>query len=402
MNRVVARALLAAALGIGLGALEPGQAAIKVRQPILEEAPSSRASPGARGGGEESFFVGSVIFVRGAQIVAEVPGGAKERERLVVFDAGMRRAGTAIVLKSLDKGVFLLQPEGGFGVASGASLARESEIEAAARVIRANRLEPYQEFLEFYPDSPYRPRVARAMFRLAMTDGYPTFPGSVIEGRLTLAEAGGREGALGQVLVVLDRFIITRTDEKGRYRIEGVPKLKEPVRLRLRAKDPKFQGAEEVLVELPAGTFGEVTTEIPLKVTPTVLAGRVLDERGAPLPGAEVWTAPYSLEVLSDDEGRFRISRQKKLDAVGAAGAADEPLFGGEYEVYAYRKGYGVNRVTISAESYTENDVPPVRLGRQDPRQEEIPELGLEMEVYLQAGPAMAAAPQGAGPKLNP
>jgi len=402
MNRVRAWALLAAALGMGGGFFDSGQAAIKVRQPILEEAPAPRASGGVRRTGEESFFVGSVIFARGAQIVAEVPGGAKERERLVVFDGGMRRLGKAVVVKGLDQGVYLLQPEGGFGASPGASLARESETEAAARVIRENRMESYLEFIEFFPESQYRPRVAREMFRLAMTEGYPTFPGSVIEGKLSLAEAVGREVSLGQVLVVLDRFIIARTDDKGRFRIEGVPKLKETVRLRLRAKDPKFQAAQEVGVELPAAAFGEVAAEIPLKVTPTVLAGQVLDERGAPLPGAEVWTAPYSLEVLSDDEGRFRIFRRKKVDASGAASAADEPLFGGEYEVYAYRKGYGVDRATVSAESYAENAVPPVRLSRQDTRQEEVPGLGLELHSYLEVAPTALASPQGAGPKLNP
>lgn len=402
MKRVRVWKCLAAALGLAVGVGEVGQAAIKVRQPILEEAPSSGASRGARKGAEESFFVGSVIFARGAQVVAEIPGGARERERLVVFDAGMRRVGKAVVVKSLDQGVFLLQPEGGFGVSPGAPLARESEVEAAARVIRENRMGSYQEFVEFFPDSEYRPRVGREMFRLAMTDGYPTFPGSVIEGRLSLAESVGREVSMGQVLVVLDRFIIARTDDRGRFRIEGLPKLQEGVRLRLRAKDPKFQSAQEVTVELPADAFGEVSADIPLKVTPTILAGQVLDERGAPLPGAEVWTAPYSVEALSDDEGRFRISRRKKSDATGGTGVGDEPLFGGEYEVYAYRKGYGVGRAVVSAESYTENAVPAVRLSRQDARQEEIPGLGVELRAYLTASPTAVASPQGAGPKLNP
>jgi hypothetical protein len=90
------------------------------------------------------------------------------------------------------------------------------------------------------------------------------------------------------------------------------------------------------------------------------------------------------------------------VDATGAALAGDEPLFGGEFEVYAYRKGYGVDRVTISAESYAENSVPAVRLLRQDAREEEIPALGLTLRSYLEMGPTALAAPQGAGPKLNP
>jgi hypothetical protein len=346
--------------------------------------------------------VGSVIFARGAQVVAEVPGGAQERERLVVFDGGMRRRGVAVVLAALDKGVFLLQPQGGIGASPGDQLARESETEAAARVVQEHRAESYLEFLEFFPRSEYRSRVGRELFRLAMKQGYPTFPGSVVEGRITLAEGVGREIPLGQVFVLLDRFVVARTDERGRFRIEGIPKLDEAVALRLRVRDAKFQLSQEVTVELSAGSFQEVAAELPVRITPTVLAGQVLDERGAPLPGAEVWTAPYSMEVLTDAEGMFRISRRKRVDATGAALAGDEPLFGGEFEVYAYRKGYGVDRVAISAESYAENAVPAVRLLRQDAREEEIPALGLTLRSFLEIGPTALAAPQGAGPKLNP
>jgi hypothetical protein len=379
----------------------PAPAAIRVRQPLLEETPAGAAAPAGRPS-DEAFVVGSVIFARGAQVVAEVPGGARERERLVVFDAGMRRRGVAVVVAALDKGVFLLQPQGGVGASPGDQLARESETEAAARVVREHRAESYREFLEFFPRSEYRPRVGRELFRLAMKEGYPTFPGSVVEGRITLAESVGREVPLGQALVLLDRFVVARTDERGRFRIEGIPKLDEAVTLRLRVRDPKFQLSQEVTVNLPAGSFQEVAAELPVRITPTVLVGQVLDERGAPLPGAEVWTAPYSMEVLTDTEGMFRISRRKRVDATGAALAGDEPLFGGEFEVFAYRKGYGVDRVTISAESYAENAVPAVRLLRQDAREEEIPSLGLSLRSYLEMGPTALAAPQGAGPKLNP
>ncbi|MEW6488400.1 MAG: hypothetical protein AB1578_10890 [Thermodesulfobacteriota bacterium] len=379
----------------------PSPAAIRVRQPLLEETPAGAAAPAGRPS-DEAFFVGSVIFARGAQVVAEVPGGAQERERLVVFDGGMRRRGVAVVLAALDKGVFLLQPQGGIGASPGDQLARESETEAAARVVQEHRAESYLEFLEFFPRSEYRSRVGRELFRLAMKQGYPTFPGSVVEGRITLAEGVGREIPLGQVFVLLDRFVVARTDERGRFRIEGIPKLDEAVALRLRVRDAKFQLSQEVTVELSAGSFQEAAAELPVRITPTVLAGQVLDERGAPLPGAEVWTAPYSMEVLTDAEGMFRISRRKRVDATGAALAGDEPLFGGEFEVYAYRKGYGVDRVTISAESYAENSVPAVRLLRQDAREEEIPALGLTLRSYLEMGPTALAAPQGAGPKLNP
>lgn len=401
MRRLFHRLCLAAGAAALVCLAGPSPAAIRVRQPLLEEAPAGAAAPAGRPS-DEAFFVGSVIFARGAQVVAEVPGGARERERLVVFDGALRRRGIAVVMAALDKGVFLLQPQGGIGASPGDQLARESETEAAARVVQEHRAESYREFLELFPNSEYRPRVGRELFRLAMKEGYPTFPGSVVEGRIVLAEEVGREVPLGQVLVLLDRFVVARTDERGRFRIEGIPKLDEAVALRLRVRDAKFQMAHEVTVQVPAGSFQEVAAELPVRITPTVLAGQVLDERGAPLPGAEVWTAPYSLEVLTDGEGMFRISRRKRVDATGAAVAGDEPLFGGEFEVYAYRKGYGVDRVTISAESYAENAVPAIRLLRQDAREEEIPPLGLALRSYLDLGPAALAAPQGAGPKLNP
>jgi hypothetical protein len=369
---------------------------MKVRKPILEQAPARKAAPERIRRGREGFFVGDVIFSRGNQMVAEVPRGAREGERFIVYDARLRRRGKATALKALEEGIYLLRPIGSYRGASGNQLSRESETEAVSRVLRENDLAAYQEFLELFPDSVHRPRVSREMFRVGMRFDYPTFPGTVIEGRVRLAEEVDREISLAQVLVVLDRFIIARTDKRGRFRIEGVPKVEEPVQLKLRVKDPKFHAADEVVLDLPTGeAFEEIEVELPVSVTPTVLAGRVVDERGAPLPGVEVWTSPYSMEVLTDEQGEYQLSRRKKTGAQGA----DQPLFGGDYEVYAYRKGYNVERAIISAESYQENAVLPIRLLRQDPREEEVPELELDLAAFLKFSPT--ASTEGAGPKIN-
>jgi hypothetical protein len=401
MNVWSRRATLLPVLLVTLSGLaDDASAAVKIRKPILEEAGAAPtvARPVRE---DEGRFIGEVIFSRGGQVVAEIPGGATEGERMVLYDQGLRRLGKAVVSSSLEAGVFLLQPVGGFGVASGAHLARESELEAAARVLRANDFDQYREFVEIFPDSEYAPRVAREMFRIVMKGSYPTFPGTVIEGRIQLAESVGREVSLGQVMVVLDRFIIARTDEKGRFRIEGVPKLERSVTVGIRVKDPKLVMAEEETVDLPAEAFEEVQTDLSLKLTPTILAGQVIDEHGAPLPGVEVWTHPHSMEVLTDEEGMYRLSRRKKLDTDGGAGAADEPLFGGEYEVFAYRKGYGVERSTVSAESYRSNPVAAIRLLRQDLRQEAVPGLGVDLRNFVDAYPVATIAPSGTDPKIN-
>ncbi|MBI5015759.1 MAG: carboxypeptidase regulatory-like domain-containing protein [Deltaproteobacteria bacterium] len=398
-------ALLLPCLGLLAG---PAPAAIKVRTPGAEAAPAPAPSPAGAVSlpqprePERAYFIGSVIFARGSQIVAEVPAGAKERERFVVYDAGMRRRGQAIAVKGLDDGVFLLAPVGSFPIAAGDRLARESEAEAAYRILRDNRPEGYREFLEIFPESSYRPRIGRELFRLAVRSGYPTFPGIVVKGRLRLAEEVGREISLGQAEIVLDRFVIARTDEKGGFLIEGLPKLELPVTLKIRVKDPKFLVAKEVVVDLPAGQFSEVAVDLPVRLTPTVLTGRVLDERGAPLPGAEVWTDPYSMEALTDEDGAYRILRRKEIDAVGAISERDQPLFGGEYAVYAHRKGYSVDRVSLSAESFRENAVPPVRLARQDARGEEVPSLDIDLKAFLERPAGDLGAPSGSGPKLNP
>ena len=385
-------------LGLAISAVAhtpSSRAAMNISRPALE-----LPQPDTAEAQSEAGFAGRVIFVRGSQIVAEIDGGARDRERLIVYDSAFRRRGTAVVVKALDAGVFLLNPGGSLPLHQGDLLARESEAEAAARVFRENETGAYREFLELFPRSEHRPRVTRELFRLAMAD-YPTFPGSVIQGRIRLTESVGREISLDHAQIVLDRYVITRTEGDGRFRIEGLPKLREPVTLTLRVKDEKFQVSRRITVDLRSETVEELSVELPIQVTPTVLAGKVVDEHGAPLAAAEIWTHPYTMEVLTDDEGTYRISRRKKLESAVSALGSDEPAFGGEYEVYAYRRGYSVDRVAVSAESYRENPVPDVRLTRQDPWREEIPDLGLDLRAHVQLDSSAAAIPQGAGPKIN-
>lgn len=400
-----------------------GWAAMKVRVPGSEGgAPTTGSSPEGKassslspaqgasvpGGAslaesrqpEKAYLIGTVVFVAGSQIVVEIPEGAKDRERFVVFDSGMGRRGLATVSRGLDKGVFSLAPIGSFSVDVGDRLARESENEAAYRVLRANQPETYREFLDLFPASEHKPRIARELFRLAIRSSYPTFPGTSVKGRLRLAETVGRELPLGPTEIVVDRFVIARTDEKGAFLIEGIPKLERPVTLRVKVRDAKFEMASDTFLELPGGQLGELTADLPVKLVPTVLAGRVLDARGTPVPGAEVWTEPYSVAALTDDNGAYAISRKKTPGGEGSE--RDEPLLGGDYQVYAHRKGFGVERTAFSAESFRSNPVPPLRLSPQDLRGEPVPSLELDLKAHLESPSTGPAAPEGGAPRLNP
>lgn len=330
----------------------------------------------------EGEFVGSVIFSKGDQVVAEIPGGAVERERMTVVGGDLRPKAAAAVVQPLADGTYVLRLVSSGSAAVGDRLARETETEAAARVIRENRLDGYREFLDLFPKSPHRERIGREMFRLAMAQEFPVPGGSLLRGKVRLAENVGREVPLGGATVVLDRFVLPPTDGDGGFRVEGIPVLEEPVTVRLRLRDPRFEMAAEVEVALPAKTSAQLTAEVPVRVVPAVLAGKVVDGRGAPLPGAEVWTSPYTTEVLSGDDGTYRISRRKLL-AAKEGSAADEPLFGSDFEVYARRKGHAVERVAVSAESHRENPVPLLQLPPQDPRQEDLPDFALDLRKHL-------------------
>jgi len=68
--------------------------------------------------------VGTVIYVNGARVVAEIKGGAKEKERFRIYDAASRVRGEAVALKALDEAACLLEPVGGAPIAVGDRLAR--------------------------------------------------------------------------------------------------------------------------------------------------------------------------------------------------------------------------------------------------------------------------------------
>jgi len=336
-------------------------------------------------------FLGVVIFARGGQVVAELSGSPAERERLIVVGTDLRRKGSARVLHPLSPDTYLIDPLDGASPAVGDRLARETEEEAAARVFRANLPEDYREFLEFYPKSAHRPRVGRELFRLAMASAFPGEGGTVVSGRVLLAEETGREVSLDKVPVILDRYQFPGSGADGSFRLEGIPPLEEPAVLRVRVREPRLVMDAEVQVTFPAGGPGEVAVDLPVRVTPTILAGQVVDGQGNALPGAEVWTTPATTETLSDDDGGYRISRRKV--SAGGSGPGDEPLFGGDFEVYARRKGYGVERVAVSAESYLENPVPELRLLPQDAQREDLPDLGVDLRAHLWVS-TLSGAPQ--------
>lgn len=388
----------------------PAAAAIKIRRPVAvetprEAAPESVAAPmipmAEETGEAENALVGTVDFVQGRHLLVELSGTAKVGERFNVFDPFMRRVGKASMLKPVEGNVYLLQINSGRSFASGFHLSRETELEAAKYALRKNTIDGYKRFLEFFPKTKYRARIAREMFRLKMSSEYPSYPGNGIEGRITLTEVADREISLAGASIVLDKFIAARTDSEGRFRIEGIPQLEESVTLNVRVSDPKFSMKEKAIATLAGGQTIDVSVELPVQVKPAVLTGRVVDDHGAPMAGVEVWTFPYTREVLTGDDGIYRISRRKKLEAVGSA-SADDPLFGGEYEVYAHRNGYNVQRAAISAESFVENKVDAIKLVRQDSRREELPALALELETYLEISPGTRSAVGSGAPMINP
>ncbi len=389
-------AALAAALALLAGAATAAVRAKPATPLPLEE---SAAEPATEPSLE---FAGAIIFVRGDQVVAEISGGAREGEYLLVLDERLRRVGKAAVARDLGQGTFLLARAGSFSVSPGDRLLREPEAEAAARVLRQGRLDGYRAFLANFPNSALRDRVAREMFRLSMQSSYPARPGSSLEGRIRLAEDPGREISLEDVAVVVDRYVIARSDAEGRFRVAGLPAADASVTLAVRVKDPRLRMAEAVAVEVPAGKLADLTTELPVLLEPTVLEGRVLDAEGNPLEGAEVWTHPYTVELLTDEDGNYRISRRKERDAAGALSGADHPLFGGEFEVYARRAGFGVERVRVSAASHAASTVPLLELQPSDPLQEEVPPLELSLREHMALDAAALATPQGAAPLLNP
>jgi len=405
------------AIAIGACGVSPAFGAIKIRRPVVVETPKDEASSPssseaetssvapmaeASAAEEEGALVGTVDFVQGRTLLVEMSASAKPGERFNVFDPFMRRVGKASMLKLVDDNVYLFQVLAGRSFDSGYHLSRETEVEAAKYAIRKDTMDAYKRFLEFFPNTKYRQRMARQMFRLKMSGEYPTYPGNGVEGRIVLAEDAGREVSVSGVSIVIDKFIAARTDSDGRFRIEGIPQLDETVSLNMRVSDPKFIMAEKSSVKLDAGQTIDVNSEIKVKIRPAVLTGRVIDDHGAPMAGVEVWTFPYTREVLTDDDGAYKISRRKKLEAVNPS-SADEPLFGGEYEIYAHKKGYSVQRAAVSAESFVENEVDEIELFRQDARREDVPVFDADLAAYLEVSAGAKSSVGGVTPPLiNP
>ncbi len=72
---------------------------------------------------------------------------------------------------------------------------------------------------------------------------------------------------------------------------------------------------------------------------------------------------------------------------------------GRDYEVFAYKKGFGAERVEISAKSFEENKVRQIRLAKQDPVLEGLPEPEANLRENLDLMQYVVSA--GAGPKIN-
>jgi len=369
---------------------------------LLEEedsAPTARAGTGVSSSPAGDLAqVGQVIFARGSQVVAELETDVVNNEYLLVFDSSFRNKGSAVVVQPLRDNTYLLRGVGTW-LTEGDRLSRESELQAAARVLRQKTPEGYRSFLARFPNSSHQPRVARELFRTQMQTQYPARPGSVLSGTLRLAETVSQPIPMEDVQVVLDRFVLALTTSGGQYRIEGVPLPEVPVTVRLKVKDTKFHSAGETTLDLPADRTLEMEKDLPVVLAPTVLSGTVVDAGGDPLAGAEVWTAPYTLEYLTGENGSFQISRRKNLNDPTAV---DQPLLGGAFEVYASRSGYSVERVRVKAESFATNPVPALRLSAQNTRNEAVPELTVALRDHLRPDPSALAGSAGVGPMINP
>jgi hypothetical protein len=343
-------------------------------------------------------FVGSVVYVRGDKILAEIPGGAKKNERYMVYSTRLKRLGRAIVERQVSKGMFMLKVQRGGG-SQGDRLARETEKEAYTRVRSADTVEAYKEFLQVFPQSPLVGRVAQRMFRLNLRETFPAPDGGAIFGQVKLEEQVSQEIPLARAMIKLDRFVIGMTDDAGKFSLDGIPVAEYPVSLKLMVRDEKFEMAKEIIVDIPAAAPAKIEKDLPVKLTPTYLVGTVKDSSGTPIREAEVWTSPYTMEVLTDEKGQFRISRKKKVDASGGLLEGDEPLLGRDYKIYAYRKGFGAESVDIEAGNFKENKTPDLRLANQDPYEEGVPDLDVDLRANLDL--MQFVVPAGSGPKFN-
>ena len=163
-------AVLFLAIFVGGVVVEPGWAAMQIRkkstpskpatQSEAKSAPSPSSSTAAPAKASKQkkkkkavpttdAFAGNIIFVRGKKVLAEVPGGAKAKERFVLYDVRLRRTGSVLVVRAMDDDVYLLRMASG-SASDGDRLARETEDEAYARVKRSKSSKHYIEFLEVF------------------------------------------------------------------------------------------------------------------------------------------------------------------------------------------------------------------------------------------------------------
>lgn len=373
-------------------------AAPGVKPAAAKKAPPRKAPPRKSRRPTKESFVGMVSYVVSRKVLVELDAEPPPKQRYVAYDIRLRRKGTLRVVSAKGRQVYLCQLISG-SVDEGDRLVMETESEAYARVRRSKSIRAMREFMELYPKSEHGNQIAMRMFRLTLRENYPAEGGSTVAGKVDLTEKVGSEIGLGRTLIKIDRFVIAMTEDNGTFKVEGIPELEYPVKARLRVRDSRFRMDEEIEIELPAKERADLTQDIPVKLTPTYLVGQVLDGEGKPVRGAQVWTAPYTSEKLTDESGRFSISRKKELDESGAPAEGDEPLMGRDYEVYAYRRGYGAERVDLSAASFQENEVKTIVLRSQDSLDEGLPEPDISLRDNLDLMQYVVSA--GAGPKIN-
>ncbi len=368
--------------------------------PAKEE--SAKKAAAAQAGQPEPMkresFIGSVEFIQGKIIIVESDQALTPKQRLIVYDTRLQKRGILKVGASQGKDIYVATLTAGTA-SVGDRVVRETEEEAFSRVQRTRLVATVREFLETYPDSPHKPEAALKMFKLKLKNEFPVDGGSSITGQVKLAEKVGQKIEMSRAMIKLDRFIIAMTDEEGRYSITGIPLLTLPVQVPLTVIDEKFTPAETITIDLPADKAANITQDIPVKLTPTYLTGGVVDEKGVPLRGVQVWTSPYTMEKLTDEKGEFKISRKKKLDDSGNPQEGDEPVLGRDYDVYAYKQGYGAEKVSVSARSFKDNPVKQIKLTRQSSLEENLPTLDVSLRENLDLMQYVVSA--GAGPKIN-
>jgi len=111
----------------------------------------------------------------------------------------------------------------------------------------------------------------------------------------------------------------TRTDHEGRYRLR-VSSYRERAQAIVVAAGYR----PERIIAIPAGP-GEIQVQDVVLVAGTSLRGRVIDEAGAPVLGAEISIWPTKVKTTSDESGRFVLESfdpQKKDPQLRADGTA--------------------------------------------------------------------------------